>query len=53
MAKNKKNHFIPESLLKYWIDPKASHQGVHVYDIVKKRVYVSTGAGSLAYSNAE
>jgi len=52
VAESKKNHFIPKSLLKYWIDPKAPHQGVHVYDIVKKRVYVSTGAGSTPFSFA-
>lgn len=52
MAALKKNHFIPKSVLKYWVDPKTPHQGVHVYDIIKKRVYVSTGTGSTPFSFA-
>ncbi len=52
MAELRKNHFIPKSVLKYWIDPETPHQGIHVYDIAKKRVYVSTGAGSTPFSFA-
>jgi hypothetical protein len=52
VAELKKNHFIPKSVLKYWVDPKTPHRGVHVYDIVKKRIYVSTGTGSTPFSFA-
>jgi hypothetical protein len=52
MAEYKKNHFVPKSILEYWIDENTTHKGVHVFDINSQRFYVSTSLGKTPFSFA-
>jgi len=48
----KRNHTIPISILKYWIDENSSHKVVHVYDINCQRIFVSTSQSKKPFSFA-
>jgi hypothetical protein len=39
-------------MLKYWIDPLTTHDGIHVHDIASQKTYVSTGKGKTPFSFA-
>ncbi|MEM9454550.1 MAG: hypothetical protein AAGF11_10250 [Myxococcota bacterium] len=52
MTEYKKNHTLPKMMLKYWVDPGAPHESTHVYDIRKKKKFLSTGRGKTAFSFA-
>lgn|GEM_PF-2664139 len=52
MAEYKKNHYMPKVILKNWVVPGASYEGVHVYEIDQKKFSFSASKGGSGFSFA-
>ena len=52
MADYKRNHTVPVFLLKYWVDEATQYKGVHVFDLVRDKIIVSTSQGKRPFSFA-
>ncbi len=48
----KNNHVCPRCLLREWVTPEKGREGVHVYEIPKKKYSFSSAIGSRAFSFA-
>ena len=52
MPEKKNNHIIPKCLIRQWSTKQEKFSGVHVYELIQKKIYFSSGSGKRGFSFA-